>query len=131
MKSIFYIFTTVLLGTTAVAAHADTGECDKYKTGYDRTYCFAKLFMEADKELNTVYTELREAIKESTKQKLKETQRDWIQYRNTTCEENPGTINVDCSFRVNQERTEYLRSRLLECKAGSCRTDLIGQRSWK
>jgi len=130
MKTIFCIFATVLLGATATAARADMDECDKYKTSYDRTYCFAKLFTESDKELNAIYTELRGTIKEPAKQKLKETQREWMQYRDSSCEVTPGTINVDCNYRVNRDRTEYLRDRLRECRAGTCREDMIGRRSW-
>ena len=39
------------------SAHA-AGECDKYTTSYDRTYCLAKLFIESDKELNEIYKAL-------------------------------------------------------------------------
>ena len=130
MKSIFCtvcIFAATLLGAAAVGAQ---DECDKYKTSYDRTYCFVKLFMESDKELNSVYTELRGVLKEAVKLKLRDTQREWIKYRDDFCEVVPGTINVDCNYRVNRDRTEYLRDRLRECKAGTCRADMIERRSW-
>jgi len=57
MKSKFKL---LLAGAFALACHnamAD-GECDKYTTSYDHTYCFSKLFVESDKELNTVYKDL-------------------------------------------------------------------------
>ena len=129
MKSLFCISAAILLSATALAARADTGECAKYKASYDVTYCFAKLFLESDKELNTVYSDLRGAIKEPVKQTLKQTQLDWIKYRNAACEES-GSINVDCNYRVNRERTEYLRDRLRECRAGTCRDDMIARHSW-
>jgi uncharacterized protein YecT (DUF1311 family) len=124
------MFTAALLGTTAIAALADTGECAKYKTSYDQTYCFAKLFLASDQELNTVYNDLRSAVKAPVREKLKETQLEWMKYRDQSCE-NSGTINVDCNYRVNRDRTEYLRDRLREFKAGTCRDDMIGQQSWK
>ena len=44
------------------SAHV-AGECDKYTTSYDRTYCLAKLFIiESDKELNEVYKALGKQI---------------------------------------------------------------------
>ena len=106
------------------------GECDKYKTQYDQTYCFVKLFMESDKELNTVYKELTGKISKSAKPSLKETQRNWMQYRDSTCQSQPGTILVDCNYKVNRERTDYLRDRLRECETGTCRDDMIGNKSW-
>ena len=54
MKTIFCAAALGLLGLTSFAASAQ-GECDKYRTSYDKTYCFAKLFLESDKELNAAY----------------------------------------------------------------------------
>ena len=127
MKSIFNI---LLVGVLAYQSALAQGECDKYTTSYDRTYCFSKLFVESDKELNSVYNELRGTIKEKAKQQLTEVQRDWMKYRDQTCQSSPGTINVDCNYEVNRKRTEYLRDRLRECKTGTCREDMIGSKSW-
>ncbi|MFQ6312022.1 lysozyme inhibitor LprI family protein [Lysobacter capsici] len=128
MKTIFCAAALSLLGLASFAANAQ-GECDKYRTSYDKTYCFAKLFLESDKELNTAYKDLRAVAKEAANQKLKATQLDWIKYRDATCESS-GSINVDCNYRVNRERTEYLRDRARECKAGTCRDEMIGKKSW-
>jgi uncharacterized protein YecT (DUF1311 family) len=105
------------------------GECDKFVTSYDRTYCYSKLFIESDKELNDVYKNLSSSIKPDVKEQLKQVQRAWIKHRDETCS-NQGTINVDCNYTVNRERTEYLRDRLRECKTGNCRGDMIGKESW-
>lgn len=128
MKTIFCAAALGLLGLTSFAASAQ-GECDKYRTSYDKTYCFAKLFLESDKELNTAYKDLRGVAKEAANQKLKTTQLEWIKYRDATCESS-GSINVDCNYRVNRERTEYLRDRARECKAGTCRDEMIAKKSW-
>ena len=124
-----FISSIVLAFTGLSAFSAQAGECDKYKTSYDKTYCMAKLFLESDKELNTVYGELRSVSRESVKQQLKSVQLNWIQYRNESCESH-GSINVDCNYRVNRERAEYLRDRVRECKAGTCRDDMISTNSW-
>lgn len=128
MKTIFCAAALGLLGLTSFAASAQ-GECDKYRTSYDKTYCFAKLFLESDKELNAAYKDLRGVAKEAANQKLKTTQLEWIKYRDATCESS-GSINVDCNYRVNRERTEYLRDRARECKAGTCRDEMIAKKSW-
>ena len=55
MKSLLKTF-FIVISMFSSAAYAQS-ECDKYKTSYDKTYCFAKLFLESDKELNTIYGE--------------------------------------------------------------------------
>lgn len=118
-----------LLACAALTAHA-AGECDKYTTSYDRTYCYVKLFTESDKELNDVYKQLRDQIKDPLRKQLTETQRAWMRYRDATCQSEPGTINVDCNYDVNRQRSDYLRDRVRECKAGTCRPDMIAAQSW-
>lgn len=128
MKIFLALFAAVVVLFAAHAARAQ-GECDKYKTSYDKTYCFCKLFVESDKELNDVYKELQGLLKADVKQQLTLTQRAWIKYRDTSCSKE-GTIEVDCNYKVNHDRTEYLRDRLRECKTGTCRNNLISQQSW-
>jgi uncharacterized protein YecT (DUF1311 family) len=103
--------------------------CKEPKTSYDRTYCAAKLFLESDKELNSVYKELKGLLKPDVQKKLVQVQRDWIKYRDNQCEAN-GTIDVDCNHKVNVARIDYLRERLREAKAGQVRPDLIEKQSW-
>lgn len=116
------------LGLTSFSAHADI-ECNQHKSAYDQTYCFAKLFVESDKELNQVYGDLNKAIKPDVKKQLKSTEAEWIQYRDESCSAQ-GSIDAACNYRVNRERTEYLRDRLRECKSGACRDEQIVKRSW-
>lgn len=123
-----FIVTTALICSSQLVFA--TGECDKYTTPYDRTYCFAKLFVESDRELNVVYKELQGKLKSKAKQSLTEVQRDWLSYRDIACQPNQGTIIVDCNYAINRDRTIYLRDRLTECKAGTCREDMIGSKSW-
>jgi uncharacterized protein YecT (DUF1311 family) len=122
----------VILGVVLISsgvAFAE-GECDKYKTTYDRTYCMGKLFVESDKELNVVYKDLKNILKPDLKKKLTETQREWISYRDNACQNQPGTIDVTCNYKVNKERTEFLRDRLRECRTGNVRADMIAKKSW-
>jgi uncharacterized protein YecT (DUF1311 family) len=116
---------------SAQFAHAEnTDSCDKFKTSYDKTYCVAKLFLESDKELNSVYTELRKPLKDNVKQQLTETQRDWIKFRDASCERS-GSIDVSCNYKLNRERAEYLRDRARECKTGTCNDAAIAKKSWE
>lgn len=117
------------LALTPLSASADN-ECDRYQTSYDRTYCMSKISAEADNELNIVYKQLRSVINAATKKQLVYVQRDWLKYRNATCE-NSGTIDVNCNYRLNKERTEFLRDRLRECRAGTCRASAILNTYWR
>lgn len=115
-----------LLG--ARVARAEDG-CKNPRTTYDRTYCAAKLFLESDNELNEVYRDLKKALPKDVQGKLTEVQREWIAYRDATCERG-GQIDVQCNFEVNRARTENLRDRLRECKTGHCQDDQVGKKSW-
>lgn len=129
--SLFCLAVALLLTTNYVSlASADDG-CDKYKNSYDVTFCYCKLFIESDKELNEVYKELKALLNDSLKKKLTEVQRDWMKYRNGACEDGEGTIDVDCNYQVNKKRTEFLRDRLRECKTGNTREDMIMKKSWE
>lgn len=120
----------IAFSSSAFAKYTSITEaCDHYNTSYDKTYCFAKLFMESDKELNTVYKSLKNTVKGSTKKELTQVQRNWIKYRDQSCEYT-GSIDVNCNYRVNKERTEFLQDRLRECKTGNCRSELITRESW-
>ncbi len=129
MKNFVQLFVVGVIVLMYSSVFAE-GECDKFKSPYDVTYCYCKLFIESDKELNTVYKELKDGLKEEMKKKLTDIQRDWMKYRDNVCQDKPGTIDVDCNYKVNKERTEYLRDRSRECKTGSCRDDMISKKSW-
>ena len=90
----------------------------------------SKISAEADNELNIVYKQLRSVINAATKKQLVYVQRDWLKYRSTMCESS-GAIDVDCNYRLNKERTEFLRDRLRECRAGTCRTSAILNTYWQ
>lgn len=128
MKPSALILSATLL-IVSQAALAD-GECDKYTTSYDQTYCMAKIFVESDKDLNTIYKDLQAVIDADSKKSLTLVQRKWIKYRDNSCE-SKGTIDVDCNYKVNRDRAQYLTDRLRECRGGTCRKDMIGQESWK
>ena len=121
-----------LLASLAMTAHAAAAieACDRYQTSYERTLCAAKLFVDSDNELNAEYKKLRKFTKGKTDSALVQTQRDWLQYRADTCETAPGITDADCSYRVNRERTEYLRTRARECAAGVCDAAAITRQSW-
>jgi uncharacterized protein YecT (DUF1311 family) len=129
MRRILSVFAMGLMFFFSQTALAE-GECDEHQAGYDRTFCLAKLLIESDNELNTVYQDLRKLIKEDSKKQLTFVQQEWMQYRDITCQSRPGAITTGCAYNLNRERTNYLRDRLRECKTGACRNDKIEQKNW-
>ena len=123
----------LLLGIALLTASAARAQapCEQYSSAYDRTYCISKHFIESDRELGEVYQALRAQLKNDTRQRLTQVQRDWITHRNQSCQPTENSVNVECNYRINRERTEYLRARLRECKTGSCRIDLITRPHWQ
>ena len=127
------------MSKTVIAAALITGlfvprvfaldSCANPQTSYDRTYCMAKLFVEADTEMGKAYTQLKSSLKPEQKQKLTQAQRDWIAFRDHACEKN-GTINVACNYEVLRERMQFLNDRYRECKTDHCREDLLYQENW-
>ena len=120
----------VLSFAMAITAFASGTHCDEFQDSYDRTYCYSKLFIESDNELNDVYKALRNMLNRSGQNALKETERRWIKYRKDRCEVSSAVVDVGCSYMVNLERTEFLRDRLRECKQRMCDYSAVGQQSW-
>ena len=125
------VCTVLIVGLQAVAPRIGhtANACDNPQNSYDATYCKAKLFIEADEEMNGVYKALRSKLDKTGKEELRQIQLKWLEYRNFHCER-MGTINVECNFVVVKSRTDYLRDRLRECEIGYCSADKIRAKSW-
>ena len=103
--------------------------CEKPAPGYDTTYCYVKLFLQSDDELNEAYKSLSVLLNPEQKKKLIGAQRSWIKFRNAKCSDG-GAIMVDCNYDVNKNRTKFLLDRITECKIGSCKNDLLGSENF-
>jgi len=71
----------------------------------------------------------RGVAKEDAQQKLREVPLVWIKYRDAPGE-GAGSIDMDCSYRLFRARAEYLLDGLRECKAVTCRDDMIAKKAW-
>jgi uncharacterized protein YecT (DUF1311 family) len=126
------LVTSVLTATLSLASFSALarGICDESTTPSEKKRCLSTQLGQADKKLNKVYSDLMKSIKSAdTKASLKNTEQAWIKYRDATCSEN-GTPEVDCLQERTRERTKYLSERLMECKAGKCNNQMIGEQSW-
>ena len=105
--------------------------CDKPNNDFDGLYCLTKVYLEADKELNSSYAQLAKRLNTSQKSKLKRGQLAWMRERNDQCsysdDENSFYVNMDCATRVTTERVNFLNERVRECSAGSCRDSRLAE----
>ncbi|HEX4330338.1 MAG TPA: lysozyme inhibitor LprI family protein [Burkholderiales bacterium] len=109
------------------AAFAANG-CTAPNSDFDQVYCYSKLYMQADADLNKVYGDLRKKLDKDGQAKLKATELAWIKQRNGKCAENRGTeilVNLDCTVDETTKRTNWLSDRLRECTAAACKNEKI------
>ena len=104
--------------------------CDKPNNDFDDLYCLTKVYLEADKELNSSYVKLTKRLNTSQKSKLKRGQLAWIRERNDQCSYNNDEgffVNMDCATRTTTSRVNFLNERVRECSAGSCRDSRLDE----
>jgi len=98
-------------------------DCNKTTSDYDVVYCGAKLYLQADKELNDHYQTLVSKLNPEGKRLLKTGQLAWIETRNQQCTERRGNsilVNLDCATQTTVERTQFLTDRHRECVSTGC-----------
>ena len=59
--------------------------CDNPANDFDGLYCLTKVYLEADKELNTSYSQLNKRLNNKQKAIIKRGQLAWIRERNNQC----------------------------------------------
>jgi uncharacterized protein YecT (DUF1311 family) len=123
-KHIFINLIIVSLGFLSAPVFAEYYNCGKFTDSYETIRCNSRNLIESDKELNQVYVDLIKFIKPDIKIKLKNTERKWIAYRELSCTKDC-SLSVECHYWANRDRIKYLYERLNECKASTCRNDLI------
>ncbi|WP_350560961.1 lysozyme inhibitor LprI family protein [Psychrobacter sp. CAL346-MNA-CIBAN-0220] len=104
--------------------------CDKPINDFDGLYCLTKVYLEADKELNSSYEKLAKRLNTKQKATLKRGQLAWMRERNDRCsynDEDGFYVNMGCATRTTTERVNFLNERVRECAAGSCRDSRLGE----
>ncbi|MFZ2998196.1 lysozyme inhibitor LprI family protein [Sphingobium sp.] len=110
------------------AAHA--ASCDAPRPGFDNVYCFAKVYMDLDRQLNDNYVALMRLLKPADKVVLRDGQRGWIAMRDKQCyrsEGNSNAVNIDCALATTRSRIQFLSDRLAECRGTSCNVSRLGR----
>lgn len=108
---------TLVFALCSGAALADN--CDATRNTFDDVYCTNKLYADADRELNQNYQQLRGLLNAGQKATLKQAQLAWIRSRDAQCVEG-NSIDVGCRLTTTQERNNWLRERLRECRSVGC-----------
>lgn len=117
MKYFLLVLFLMLSGNVA----ADN--CAKPRDDFDSLYCLNKIYIETDKELNTVYTELRSTMGYVEKARLRNLQLDWIKQRNARCglkKDGQFYVSLSCVTNTTEHQISVLRKKLRECKAVGC-----------
>ena len=98
--------------------------CDQTRNTFDDIYCVNKLYASADGELNKNYQSLRDHLNAQQKKVLKRSQVAWIKDRDQTCTDG-STVDVACRLEQTQQRNNWLRERIRECKTIGCKTSAL------
>lgn len=121
------LLAAAVLALPAGSAFAANG-CKNPNSDFDVVYCYSKLYMQADADLNKVYGDLRKKLDKDGQAMLKTSELAWIKQRNAQCAENRGTeilVNLDCTVDQTTQRTNWLSDRLRECTAAACKNEKL------
>lgn len=116
----------LMIAALPFAASADN--CDQPRDDFDGLYCLNKVYVQADKDLNKAYKELRGYLNSSEKKTLKSGQVTWINHRNDECSyynDRGFFVNLSCAADTTIERTNFLNDRIRECKATGCQASKL------
>lgn len=111
-------WTALVLTLTAAAANA-ADPCRDPQTQADMTRCAGEDYARADRELNAVYAQVRAALPEAERERLKLAQRAWIASRDADCELEPYGVRggsmepmlmAACKADRTTQRTKWLKS---------------------
>ncbi len=97
---------------------AQTINCAKATTTIEINECTGREAKAADRALNQTYQQLRPKLSSKQRQRLTQTQLDWIKFRKGTCEYEAGELGggtastaaySSCITRVTKQRTADFR----------------------
>jgi uncharacterized protein YecT (DUF1311 family) len=109
------------LGSSAALA-----DCAKSKNEFEDVYCYAKIYIDSDNDLNAAYKALTAKLDADTKSVLKKSQLAWMKARNDDCGQTDSDgyyVDLSCAVDKTRTRTQFLRDRQAECDSGTCDRD--------
>ena len=121
------LLAVLVIAFGAATAHAD---CSTSKNDFEDVYCYAKIYIDADNDLNQAYKALVAKLDAGQKSALKKGQLGWMKSRNDQCGQTDSDgyyVDLSCAVDSTRNRTQFLRDRAAECKAGTCDDDKLAQ----
>ncbi|MGD9544393.1 MAG: lysozyme inhibitor LprI family protein [Methylocystis sp.] len=101
------------------AAPARAIDCALAQTRADKAICADAEARAADDLLGLAYNRLREEVTAKERSALKESQTDWIQWRNNSCEDQRETAPfIKCLIEATRQRETYLAGRATSGSGG-------------
>ncbi len=113
-------------GAFSLPARAD---CEDPKNAFDDVYCYSKLYIEADADLNKAYGDLAKLLSKDEKSILKKGELSWMRARNAKCSRQEGEdnfVDLNCAVDETRSRIGFLEERAQECKASKCQAGKLG-----
>jgi uncharacterized protein YecT (DUF1311 family) len=108
-------------------AHAD---CSTSKNDFEDVYCYAKIYIDSDTDLNQAYKALTGKLDADGKSVLKTSQLGWMKSRNDQCGKTDSDgfyVDLSCAVDTTRRRTQFLRDRKAECDTGKCDLDAMAK----
>jgi uncharacterized protein YecT (DUF1311 family) len=127
-RSVLAAAVTVLLGAAALTAPA-RADCSTSKNDFEDVYCYAKIYIDADNDLNAAYKALVAKLDAGQKSVLKKGQLAWMKSRNDECGQTDSDgyyVDLSCAVDTTRKRTQFLRDRQAECDGGACDAAKLG-----
>ena len=128
MKTFAKILLAAGIAALPVAPALAASACSNPNTDFDQVYCYTKLFIQADADLNVVYKNLVAKLNADGRAALKKSELAWIKTRNGKCTEsrsNDILVDLDCTVEQTVSRTNWLNDRLRECSASGCMNEKL------
>jgi len=128
MKTFAKILLAAGIAALPAAPAFAASACSNPNTDFDQVYCYTKLFIQADADLNVAYKNLVAKLNADGRAALKQGELAWIKTRNGKCTEtrsNDILVDLDCSVAQTVSRTNWLNDRLRECSASGCMNEKL------
>jgi len=113
----------IVLSLTPIAPASAQSACDKPRNDFDGIYCLSKIHQQADQDLNSGYTKLRERLDQNAQDKLRIGQLAWLRLRDEKCSRHEQAgfyVNLACATKLTIARNELLEDRYRECISTGC-----------
>jgi len=120
------LFAGLALQLGSSPARAD---CSTSKNEFEDVYCYAKIYIDSDNDLNAAYKALTGKLDADNKSVLKKSQLAWMKKRNDECGQRDSDgyyVDLSCAVDFTRNRTQFLKDRKAECDSGTCDAAKMG-----